>query len=427
MSKTVVIVGTQWGDEGKGKISNYLSEKADYVVRFQGGDNAGHTICFNRHTYKLHLLPSGIFNPKITNILGNGMVVNVKRFLEEIQNMQDLGFAVNNVFISDRAHVIFDYHILMDKIREKKLGKENIGTTKRGIGPAYTDKISRRGIRIADFISSNFKQIFEKTVAEKNKEIIENGEEPFAFEALYQEYLPLQSKIKPYVIDSVSVLNQALNDGKNILFEGAQGALLDVDFGSYPYVTSSNPSAGGVGIGSGIGPTHINDVIGIVKAYSTRVGSGTFPTEIIGPIGDYIREVGHEYGTTTRRKRRIGWFDAVILNYSKMINGLTGISVMLLDVLTGLKNLKICTAYNLNGKIIKTVPASLDDYNNCIPIYEEMPGWREDISDVKSFSELPLAAQNYLNRISEITGLEIIIFSVGPDKKQTIKCRNIFA
>ncbi|MCK9537430.1 MAG: adenylosuccinate synthase [Bacilli bacterium] len=427
MSKTVVVVGTQWGDEGKGKITNFLSEKSDFVVRYQGGDNAGHTICFNNTTYKLHLIPSGVFNPKITNILGNGMVVNVKKFLDEVENLRKQGFAVDNVFISDRAHVIFDYHILLDGISEDKLGKENIGTTKRGIGPAYTDKIARRGIRISDFIGEDFKETLKKRIIEKNKELKIEAVAPLDFDDFYQKYLPLCDKIKPFVIDSVTVLNQALAEGKNILFEGAQGALLDVDFGSYPYVTSSNPSAGGVCCGSGIGPTYINEIVGIVKAYSTRVGSGTFPTELLDATGHYIREVGREYGTTTKRPRRIGWFDAVVLNYSKMINGLTGISIMLLDVLTGLKQLKICTGYSLDGKIIKTVPASLADYNKCIPIYEELPGWDDDITAVKSFCELPINAQNYLRRIEELTGLDVVIFSVGPDKNQTIVCRDVFA
>ena len=426
MSKTVVVVGTQWGDEGKGKISNYLSEKADYVVRYQGGDNAGHTICFDNAVYKLHLIPSGVFNPNIINILGNGMVINVRRFLEETNHLKNLGFSLNNVFISNRAHIIFDYHVLLDGASEQKLGESLIGTTKRGIGPAYTDKISRKGIRIADFIGDDFYDLFKTRVNEKNKELTKEGIEPLDFNKLYNDYQEIRKKIKPYVIDSISVLNQALDEGKNILFEGAQGALLDVDFGSYPYVTSSNPTTGGVCSGSGIPPTRINEVIGIVKAYSTRVGSGAFPTELHDEIGNYIRETGQEYGTTTRRPRRIGWFDAVILNYSRQINGLTGISIMLLDVLTGLKEIKICTAYKLNNEIINTVPASLDDFNKCIPVYESLPGWSEDITNVKSFEELPTNAKTYLKRIEELTGVNIAIFSVGPDKLQTIECRKIF-
>jgi len=427
VSKTVIVVGTQWGDEGKGKITHHLSSKADVVVRYQGGDNAGHTICFGGATHKLHLIPSGVFNPNAVNILGNGMVVNVKRFLEETDNLKARGVPCNNVFISDRAHVLFDYHMLLDKISESKLGKENIGTTQRGIGPAYTDKTSRRGIRVSEFLGEDFRALLEKAVAEKNAVLAREKMPPLDAGEIYRDYLPVREKIKPYVIDSVSFLNEAYSSGKNILFEGAQGALLDVDFGSYPYVTSSNSSAGGVCSGTGIGPTKINEIIGVVKAYTTRVGCGTFPTELFDETAHYIREAGNEYGTTTRRPRRIGWFDAVILNYSKMINGLTGIAIMLLDVLSGLKSLKICTAYDLDGKIIKTVPASLSDYNKCKPIYEELPGWDEDITEVKKFSELPLAAQNYLKRIEELTGLDIVIFSVGPDEKQTVIRRDVFA
>jgi len=427
MSRSVVVVGTQWGDEGKGKITNYLSEYADLVVRYQGGDNAGHTIKFNNQTYKLHLIPSGIFNPNIKNILGNGMVINVRNFFVEVNNLKKLGFNCNNLYISDRANVIFDYHLLLDGLKEEKLGNKKIGTTKKGIGPAYTDKISRNGIRIVDFISDNFYELFKEKVEEKNIELLKYNQEVLDFESLYQEYKQIANDIRPYVYDTVSLVNDAIEDGKKVLFEGAQGALLDIDFGSYPYVTSSNPSAGGVCIGSGVGPTKIDEVVGVVKAYSTRVGSGTFPTEFEDEIAKFIRDTGNEYGTTTKRPRRIGWFDGVVLNYSKMINGLTGISIMLLDVLSKVKTIKICTAYNLNGKIIKTIPASIQDFDKCIPIYEELPGWDEDITNVKSFEELPINAQNYLNKIEEITKLKIVIFSVGPDKTQTIVRKSLFS
>ena len=426
MNKTVVVVGSQWGDEGKGKITNYLSENVDFVVRYQGGDNAGHTIKFGGVTYKLHLIPSGIFNPQVTNILGNGMVINVRNFLSEISHLQEQGFSCNNVFISDRAHVLFDYHVVFDGLKEERLGTNLVGTTKKGIGPAYTDKIARDGIRMIDFISEDFFSIFKEKVQDKNRELVYLKKEPLNFLALYQEYQKIAEKIAPFIVDTVSLLNNAYDQGKKILFEGAQGALLDVDFGSYPFVTSSNPSAGGVCIGTGLGPTKIDAVIGVVKAYSTRVGSGSFPTEFEDEIAKYIRETGNEYGTTTKRPRRIGWFDGVVVNYSKMINGLTGISLMLLDVLTGLDTLKICSSYKISGKTLHTIPASIRDYEHCVPVYEELPGWKEDISQVKSFDELPENAKNYIRRIETITGLDVQIFSVGPDKTQTIVRKDLF-
>lgn len=426
MNKTVVVVGSQWGDEGKGKITNYLSENVDFVVRYQGGDNAGHTIKFGGVTYKLHLIPSGVFNSQVTNILGNGMVINVRNFLSEISHLQEQGFSCNNVFISDRAHVLFDYHVVFDGIKEERLGTNLVGTTKKGIGPAYTDKIARDGIRMIDFISEDFFSIFKEKVQDKNRELVYLKKEPLNFLALYQEYQKIAEKIAPFVVDTVSLLNNAYDQGKKILFEGAQGALLDVDFGSYPFVTSSNPSAGGVCIGTGLGPTKIDAVIGVVKAYSTRVGSGSFPTEFEDEVAKYIRETGNEYGTTTKRPRRIGWFDGVVINYSKMINGLTGISLMLLDVLTGLETLKICSSYKISGKTLHTIPASIRDYEHCVPVYEELPGWKEDISQVKSFDELPENAKNYIRRIETITGLDVQIFSVGPDKTQTIVRKDLF-
>lgn len=426
MNKTVVVLGTQWGDEGKGKITHFLSADADYVVRYQGGDNAGHTIRFQNKTYKLHLLPSGVFNPKATNILGNGMVVNVKNFLKEVEQLEQEGKYYHNIFISDRAHVLFDYHQFLDGLNEEKLGSGKIGTTKRGIGPAYTDKTARVGIRFAEFIRPEFTEHFIKNLQEKNLQLSLYHADTLDIDALVNEYQKIVEKIKPFVIDSVTVLNEALASGNKILFEGAQGTLLDVDFGTYPFVTSSNCSAGGVATGSGIALNKIDEVVGVVKAYSTRVGSGAFPTEFEDGTADYIRKTGNEYGTSTGRPRRIGWFDGVIVNYSRIINGLTGLAVTLLDVLTGLKTVKICTGYELDGKIIHTVPAAIKDFERCRPVYEELPGWTEDISKVKSFSELPVNAQKYLQRIEEITKVPVIVFSVGPDQKQTVVRRNIF-
>lgn len=426
MNKTVVVVGSAWGDEGKGKITNYLSEECDMVVRYQGGDNAGHTIVFGGNTYKLHLIPSGIFNPNIKNVLGNGMVINPKNLLKELNELKSLGFACTNLYISDRANVIFDYHLQLDGLKEEALGERKIGTTKKGIGPAYTDKVARTGIRMIDFISENFKDILKTTVTLKNQEISLYHGDTIDFEQTYQEYVKLALELKPYIVDSISLINDELERGKKILFEGAQGALLDIDFGTYPFVTSSNPSGGGVCIGSGVGPTKINEIIGVVKAYNTRVGSGAFPTEFEDSTSRYIREKAHEYGVTTKRPRRIGWFDGVLIRYSARINGLTGIVVTLLDVLSTIKELKICESYTLDGKIIKTIPARIEDFERCIPNFITLPGWNEDITGVTSFEELPINAQNYLKKLSELAGVPVVMFSVGPDKLQTIVRKELF-
>lgn len=426
MSKTVVVIGSQWGDEGKGKITNYLSENADYVVRYQGGDNAGHTIKFDGVTYKLHLIPSGIFNPKIKNILGNGMVINPRNALVEIEDLQKQGFDCKNLYISNRANVILDYHMELDGLKEASLGSGKIGTTKKGIGPAYTDKTSREGIRINDFISPRFKDIYKEKLQTKNEEIKKYGGNPIDYETSVNEYIKIAEKIKPYVCDTITMLNKAVNANKKIVFEGAQGALLDVDFGSYPFVTSSNPTAGGACTGTGVGPTKIKEIIGVVKSYSTRVGSGLFPTEFEDEIAKDIRERAHEYGTTTKRPRRIGWLDCVVLKYSAMINGMTGISLMLLDILSGLEYIKVCCSYKLNGEYIDYIPADNDEFEKCEPVYLELPGWTEDISNVKSFEELPQNAKDYIGKIEELVGVKVKIFSVGPDKTQTIVRDKIF-
>ncbi len=424
MSRAVVVIGSQWGDEGKGKITNYLSEKADVIVRYQGGDNAGHTIVFNNNTYKLHLLPSGIFDSNKKNIMGNGMVINPKGLIKELQEIRSYGFKCENLYISDRAHVIFDYHREIDALLEEALGDLKIGTTKKGIGPAYTDKVARIGIRMADFVSDDFEEIYIKHLEMKNKEIQRLGGQPISKDSI-NEYNEIRKIIKPYVTDTIGLINSEYNKGSKILFEGAQGALLDIDFGTYPFVTSSNPSSGGVVVGSGLGVNKISDVLGIVKAYTTRVGEGPFPTELNNEIGNQIREIGHEYGATTNRPRRIGWFDSVVLKYSTMINGLTGLSIMLLDVLTGFDELKICVSYDLDGKTIETIPARLKDFSRCKPNYITLPGWKENITHVNSFDELPENCKKYLKKIEELVGVEIKCFSVGPDREQTIIMKEI--
>ncbi len=420
MKNAIVVVGTQWGDEGKGKITNYLSQKADVVVRYQGGDNAGHTIQFLGNTYALHVIPSGVFNLHIKNVLGNGVVLNPKTFLEEVKNLKAKGFACDNLYISDRAHVIFDYHKELDGLNEEALGTSKIGTTKKGIGPCYTDKMSRQGIRVCDFISKDFENIYKTTLKAKNEQIASLHGQTIDVEASYAEYQQIANEIKPYVTDTISLLNNEVKKGKKLLFEGAQGALLDIDFGTYPFVTSSNPSGGGVCIGSGVGPTNIKEIIGVAKAYATRVGSGAFPTEFEDETSKYIRETAHEYGTTTKRPRRIGWFDGVVLKYSANINGLTGLALMLLDVLSGIKKIKVCVAYRLDGKVIDTIPARISDFERCEPVFETLPGWDENISNVKDYDSLPENAKKYIAFIEKLIGVKVVIVSVGPDIKQTI-------
>lgn len=420
MKNAVVVVGTQWGDEGKGKITNYLSQKADVVVRYQGGDNAGHSIEFDGKRYALHVIPSGVFNPKIKNVLGNGVVINPKTFLSEVKHLKEEGFNCNNLYISDRAHVIFDYNRELDGLNEMELGVHKIGTTKKGIGPTYTDKMARCGIRMGDFVSNDFEKMYKQMLIIKNEQIERQKGTPFDIEKSYQEYQKIADEIKPYVTDTIELLNEEVKKGKKLLFEGAQGALLDIDFGTYPYVTSSNPSGGGVSIGSGVGPTYIKEIIGVAKSYSTRVGEGAFPTEFEDDTAKRIREIAHEYGTTTKRPRRIGWLDGVVLRYSSMINGLTGLSLMLLDVLSGISTLKVCIAYQLDNQMLKTIPSRITDFERVKPIYKELPGWSEDISHVKSYEELPINAKKYIQLIEEITGIPVVIVSVGADASKTI-------
>ena len=426
MAKLVVVLGAQWGDEGKGKITNYLSLKSDVVIRYQGGDNAGHTIVFDGVTYKLHLIPSGIFNANTKNVLGNGLVINPKNLKTELEEIRQHGFACNNLYISDRAQVLFDYHRYLDELIENSLKDNKIGTTKKGIGPAYTDKVSRQGIRMVDFVSDDFRKIYLDNIENVNKRIVMLGGTPINGEESVKEYIALAAYFKPMVTDTIELIHQAIEADKKVLFEGAQGALLDIDFGTYPYVTSSNPTAGGACTGSGVGPTMINDVIGIVKCYTTRVGEGAFPTELNNDLGNTIREKAHEYGATTHRPRRVGWLDAVVLKYSMRINGVTGISLMLLDILSGIGDIKICVGYDLDGKIITNFPSSLSILKKCKPVYITMPGWTEDITQVNSYAELPLNCQKYIEKIEELVKVPVQIFSVGPDQKQTVIRKEVY-
>ncbi|HJE45470.1 adenylosuccinate synthase [Levilactobacillus namurensis] len=417
---SIVVVGSQWGDEGKGKITDFLSEKADVIARYQGGDNAGHTIVFNGQTFKLRLIPSGIFYADKTSVIGNGVVLNPKSLVQELHYLNENGVNTDNLRISDRAHVILPYHILLDKCQEKTKTNK-IGTTNKGIGPAYMDKAERVGIRVADLLDHDtFAAKLKQNLEEKNDLFVKlYDEQPLDFNEIFDTYFQYGQLLKSYVTDTSVVINDAIDQGKNVLFEGAQGVMLDIDHGTYPFVTSSNPVAGGVTIGAGVGPTKINHVVGVCKAYTSRVGDGPFPTELHDEIGDTIRETGHEYGTVTKRPRRIGWFDSVVLRHAKRVSGLTNLSLNCLDVLTGLKTVKLCKAYELNGETIYHYPASLKDLENCHPIYEELPGWDEDITHCQSLEDLPANARNYVKRLEELVGVPVATLSVGPDREQT--------
>ena len=424
---SLVIIGAQWGDEGKGKITDYLTNKADVVVRYQGGNNAGHTVIANGTTYKLHLIPSGVVQNK-PSIIGTGVALDPIWLAEEMMILQSQGLHFDHLLIDKRTHLIMPYHKLMDELNEKALGDKEIGTTKRGVGPCYTDKTKRIGIRICDLMN---KDVFAEKLATNLKTI--NVElkviydiAPLDFNQIYDEYCKVAEIIRPYVTDASVVINQYIKTGKKVLFEGAQGTLLDIDFGTYPFVTSSHPTSAGVCIGAGVGPTAINEVLGITKAYTTRVGKGPFPTELNDETGSFLREKGFEFGTTTGRPRRCGWLDMVILKYSARINGLTSIALTKLDTLTGLKTIKICVGYNCNGEIIEDFPPELDVLEQYIPIYEEFEGWDDDITQAKSFDALCAPAKQYIRRIEELCGVPIGMISVGPDREQTIVTEQYF-
>ena len=419
---SVVIVGSQWGDEGKGKMTDYLSQEADVVVRSQGGNNAGHSIVFDGKKFALRLVPSGIFGAKKLSVIGNGVVVNPKALLEELHYLEENDIDVSGLRISNRAHVTMPYHILLDKCEEKAKGDQKVGTTQKGIGPTYMDKVARIGIRMCDLLE---KDTFEKKLRENLK--IKNemftkiyGVEPLKFEDIFDKYYEYGQELKKYVTDTSLLINDEMDANKKVLFEGAQGTMLDIDDGTYPYVTSSNPAAGGAATGAGVGPNRIDRVVGICKAYTTRVGEGPFPTELTDEIGDHIRETGHEYGVVTGRPRRVGWFDAVALRHAHRVDGLDYLSLNLLDVLSGLKTIKIARAYGLDGQEINYYPASLAELDRCKPIYDELPGWDEDITHVTKFEDLPENAKNYLKRIEELTATPLATVSVGPDREQTM-------
>jgi adenylosuccinate synthase len=418
-----VVIGAQWGDEGKGKIIDILSRSSDYIVRYQGGNNAGHTVVIGDETFILHLIPSGILHKGKICIIGNGVVVNPAALIEEIEGLKKRGVHVgSNLFISEEAHLIFPYHWMMDELREVAKGKGKLGTTKRGIGPCYTDKVARCGIRIVDLLDDAiFKKKLRENLKEKNA-ILHRvyGFKGFSFKRVYRDYCLYRKKIKRYVADTTSIINKALDEKKNVLFEGAQGTMLDVDFGTYPYVTSSNATAGGACTGSGVSPARIGKVVGVVKAYTTRVGEGPFPTEFPDTLMNIVRNKGKEFGATTGRPRRCGWFDAIIVKHSILVNGISEIVVTKLDVLDDLEKIRICTAYKHKGKIYRKFLANTETLFKVTPVYEELPGWRCDTSSVTNFKGLPKNAKAYLKRLSDILGTRISMVSVGSDRKQIL-------
>jgi len=424
---TVVIVGTQWGDEGKGKITDFLSQGAKVVSRYQGGDNAGHTIHANGEVYKLRLVPSGVLYPHQLSVIGNGVVVNPKSLVGELARLAEQGVTGENLRISDRAHVILPYHIKLDKLQEAAKGADKIGPTNRGIGPAYMDKAARVGIRMADLLD---KEIFEErlkaNLKAKNEEFVKVYDStPMNFDDIFEEYYQYGQQLKQYVCDTSIVLNDAIDKGEHVLFEGAQGIMLDIDQGTYPFVTSSNP-AGGVTVGAGVGASKIDRVVGVAKAYTSRVGDGPFPTELLDKTGDFIRNAGHEFGTVTGRPRRIGWFDAVVVRHSRRVAGITDLCLNSIDVLTGLDKVKICVAYERDGERVENYPASLKFLSECKPVYEELPGWQEDITKAKTLDDLPENARRYVERITELLGVDLLTFSVGPDRDQTNVLENVW-
>ena len=424
-----IVIGAQWGDEGKGKMTDYLAEDADVVVRFQGGNNAGHTVVVGDKEYKLHLIPSGILYDDKVNVIGNGVVVDPKALFEEIEYLEGVGVKVTpeKLMISDRAQLIMPYHKVLDRLKEKARGKNDIGTTGKGIGPCYTDKYERSGIRVCDLMHENvFEEKLRENVEAKNAYITKVlGGEPLSFEEIFNEYKELAKKLRPFVKDTSVQVYDSIKANKDVLFEGAQGMLLDIDYGTYPYVTSSNTTAGGVASGSGIGPNMITNSVGIAKAYTTRVGKGPFPTELNDEIGDWIREKGHEYGVTTGRSRRCGWLDLVILKTSVRVSGLTSLAVTKIDTLAGLDKIKVCTGYKFNGEVIDYFPASLEDLANCEPVYEEFDGWDDSVADARSYEELPENAKKYIERIEEFTDTRVSIVSVGPKRDQTMRVKEI--
>lgn len=422
----VTVVGSQWGDEGKGKITDFLSKEAAYSVRSNGGNNAGHTIEIDDQTFKMRLIPSGIFASDKGAVIGNGVVINPEVLLSELENLEKNGIDTSKLRISNRAHVIMPYHIKQDEYQEEAKGANKIGTTKNGIGPTYMDKASRIGIRVCDLLEKDtFAEKLRVNLAAKNELFTKiYGKPELDYDEIFNKYYEYGQKMKKYVTDTSVLVNDALDNDEKVLFEGAQGIMLDLDEGTYPFVTSSNTISGGIASGIGIGANRLNTVIGVCKAYTTRVGAGPFPTELLDETGDRIRETAHEYGTVTGRPRRVGWFDSVALRHAKRVAGINGLSLNLLDIFSGFDTIKIATAYELDGQEIDYYPASLKELERCKPVYEELPAWQEDITNAKTWEDLPENAQKFLNRVAELVGVPLVTVSVGPEREQTIVLRN---
>jgi len=418
----VVVMGTQWGDEGKGKIVDYLAEQSDLVVRFQGGSNAGHTVTVEGKEFKLRLLPSGILYDGKKCVIANGVVINPKVLLQEMDGMEAQGVSVDGIRISNRAHVILPYHCIMDGLLEEALGDKKIGTTKNGIGPCYMDKDNRIGIRIVDLMDEEvFSEKLKANIALKNKELKEiYQQEPLDYEEIRTEYLGYADRLRKYVIDTSAYLNEQIKANKKVLFEGAQATLLDLDHGTYPYVTASHPTSGGACVGAGIGPNKIDTVVGVVKAYCTRVGEGPFPTEQLNEIGDKIRTCGHEFGTVTGRSRRCGWLDACVVRYAGYISGIDYMAITRLDILDGFEEINLCVAYKYQGQILNEMPASLKVLGAVEPVYETFAGWMTDTTGIRKYEDLPENAKKYLERLAEVAEIELGYVSVGPNRAQTI-------
>ncbi len=424
--KTLAVIGAQWGDEGKGKITDYLASQADMVVRFQGGNNAGHTIVFGDQKFALHLIPSGIFRHNTSNILAQGMVIDPLALNEEMDMLNDAGVPLTNLFISDRAHIIMPFHKDLDKLLEERR-PQKVGTTGRGIGPAYMDKAARTGLRVCTFIDSvGFKNYLETMLPFINDALKKAAKNTYKVQELFDLFKPIRNRLSNHLADTSSVIHDALKKKERVLFEGAQGTMLCLDHGTYPFVTSSSPAASSIPLNVGMPARNLTSVLGIVKAYTTRVGSGAFPTEITGETADAIATKGHEFGTTTGRRRRIGWLDIVQLRYAHRINGFTDLAVTLLDVLGGVDAIKLCVAYEVDGERFERFPADHETLKHCKPVYETLPGFTEDITDVRNFDDLPENAQNYLNTIERLIGVPVSIFSVGPDRRATIIRKSFF-
>ena len=423
----VVLVGAQWGDEGKGKATDLLGGRVDYVVRYQGGNNAGHTVVIGDKKYALHLLPSGILTPDVVPVIGNGVVIDAGVLFKEIDGLESQGIDTSKLLISANAHLITSYHVTLDKVTERFLGKSKIGTTGRGIGPTYADKISRVGIRVQDLFDEKILRAkIEGALTNKNQVLVKvYNRRAISVDEVVEELMGYAERLRPYIADTALLLNKALEDNKVVLLEGGQGTLLDVDHGTYPFVTSSNPTAGGACTGSGIGPTRINGVVGILKAYATRVGSGPFPTELLDDDGEKLRQIGGERGVTTGRPRRCGWFDAPIARYATRINGLTDIFLTKLDVLTGWEQIPVCVAYEIDGVRVDEVPMTQTEFHHAKPVYEMLPGWSEDISGARTFEDLPKNAQDYVKFLEKVSGTRISAIGVGQDRDATISIHDL--